>query len=541
VVEVSARRFLSVVSIAAFVGFLLVSSVIGQSTYHVEKQWVKLWINTGGTIDLLYNLTVACDLGLLSWVEIGQPNANFSVTSCTDLYNQSLDCSIKTTGDWYGVHINLGYLSIGPGQSATVILRTRVDKMIWEDEWNPGNVGMQFTPCWWPVLIEDLRLAVVVPAGVEKEEIKNSPDYDNIFQEDGTWVVYWNRTNCQPNYKLDVGVGFPQRYMTKWYSLSLWDKIVRFLTSPTFVVGGFSVLLGALAVVGFVIIRRNPYNFPKLSMEALGVRKGLMAVEAATLLDVEPRKILTMILFGLMKKGAVEVLETEPSLRLRVLHTSNLHFYENWFIDSIVRSSDTGQLSDSKLSLLILRLRQEVNDRMKYYCRADTVEYYQKTVEKAWTQVKTAGTPEVRANLFNENLDWLMMDPRFGTRTKRVFSRVGEIPSGSSWWLPYWVASYSPPSVRTAAEGKPAAPTTLPGSQFANAVVTSVESTVNRIVSNVEAFSKSLVPAAPPVAGRGEGKAPPVAREGCVCACAACACACACASCACACASGGAG
>jgi len=162
-------------------------------------------------------------------------------------------------------------------------------------------------------------------------------------------------------------------------------------------------------------------------------------------------------------------------------------------------------------------------------------------MEKAWTQVKTAGTPEVRANLFNKNLDWLMMDPKFGTRTKQVFSRVGEVPSASSWWLPYWVAYHSPSSFRTTVEGKTAAPTTLPGSQFANAVVTSVESTVNRIVSNVEAFSKSLVAGSPPPAGVGEGKAPPVVSSGCVCACAACACACACASCACACASGGAG
>jgi len=540
VVGVSARKLLFAAFTFVFFGFFLVSLVDSQPVvYHVEKQWIKLWMNTDGTIDLFYNLTVVCESGLIDWVEIGQPNAEFSVTSCTDLYNRSLACTTKQTNDWYGVHIDLGYF-LGPGENATIILRTGVDKMIWEDETNPGNVGMQFTPSYWPVRIEDLRLAVVVPAGVQKEEIRNSPDYDNIFQEDERWVIYWNRTDWQPDKQLNVGVGFPQKYMTKWYSLSLWDKIVRFLTSPTFVVGGVSVFLGAMCIIGFVMTRRNPYNSPKLSMEALGVRKGLLAVEAATLLDVEPRKILTMILFGLMKKGAVEVSETEPKLRLRVLHTNNLQYYENWFIDAIERSSDTGSLSDSKLSLLILRLRKEVDDKLKYYCRADTVEYYRKVVEKAWTQVKTGGTPDVKANLFNENLDWLMMDPRFGTRTKRVFSRVDEIPSGSSWWLPYWVAYHSPPGFRATVEGRPAAPTTLPGSQFANAVVTSVESTVNRIVSNIEAFSKSVAPATPPSAG-GEGKAPPVEHSGCVCACAACACACACASCACACASGGAG
>jgi hypothetical protein len=270
----------------------------------------------------------------------------------------------------------------------------------------------------------------------------------------------------------------------------------------------------------------------------LGVRKGLTAVEAAILLDVEPRRILTMILFGLMRKGAVKITEIKPKLRLQVVSTAGLRYYEDWFTDAVVFESRVGTLSDERLSSLILKLLREVDKKVKYYCRVDTIKYYKKTVEKAWRQVRKAGTPEVKAEVFNEEIEWLMMAPRFKSRVKRTFRRGEEIPVQSSWWLSYWVTHYAPSRFQSV-EGKPVTAQSLPGVQFANAAVTTIESTAGRIVTNLEAFSNSLIPVTP--SAESKTSRAPVSRGGCVCACASCACACACASCACACASGGAG
>jgi len=280
-------------------------------------------------------------------------------------------------------------------------------------------------------------------------------------------------------------------------------------------------------------------------MEALGVRKGLTAVEAATLLNVKPTKVLTMILFGLMRKGVVEVVETKPRLRLRVVATQQpLRYYEEWFIDAIVPSeaNRAGVLDDEKLALLIAKLRREVDEKVKYYCRADTVKYYRRIVRRAWKQVKRAKTPDVKAELFNENLEWLVISRKFRYMTRTAFSTDREVPLRVAWWFPYWAAHYSPKGARERAPAPTSisAPQAIPGVQFADAIVTTIESTANRIVSSLEVFSKSLVPLSQP-APAPKASAPPVHRSGCVCACASCACACACASCACACASGGVG
>lgn len=519
-----------------------------EPTYHIEKQWVKIWINKNGTIDLLYNVTLVCDSGAISWIRIGQPNEYYTVGNCTDENGQPLINTKVVEDSEIGVKIFFkSKLDATINPKGTVILLTRVDRMVWEDEWNPGNVGIVFIPTWWPYYAEDSRIAVVLPGNVSQAEIKCSPNWNNTFLEDGNRTVYWQKSYLAPYERFQIGVSFPKYYVNYWYSKSIWEKIVE-AVKPFF---GPVFAFSMIAIFAAMVIKgrkKLSYADPRLSMEVLGVRKGLTAVEAAVLLDVEPRKILTMILFGLLRKNAVDVIETEPYLRLKILSTANLHYYEIDFIDAVVKpsliqSSDdlTGTLDDKKLSDLINNLYKEVDEKVKYYCRADTIAYYRKVVGKAWAQVSATKTPEVKAVQFNENLEWLVIDPKFKRRTKEMFRGEEEIPSTSAWWLPYWVAYHSPPSFR-GTEGQPATPpTALPAVQFADAVVTSIESTANRIVRDIETFSKAILP--PPASSSGEGRSPsaPVHSGGCVCACASCACACACASCACACASGGAG
>jgi len=519
-----------------------------QKAYYIEKQWVEIWINKdGGTIDLQYNLTLVSDYGDFSWITIGQPNRYFTIGRCTNEYGQNLSYK-QIVDDWTGVNVTLKS-KITTGQAATIILLTRVDRMVWEDEWNPGNVGTVFATWWKDTYLEDLKITVVLPGNVSKTEIRCSPNWNNTdVDEDGNRWVYWEKSYLAPNERFQIGVSFPKQYVTFWYSKSAWDKIgeaAKPLVGPIF---AFS-MIAIFAVMVIKGRKKFPYTEPKLSMEVLGVRKGFTAVEAATLLDVDPKKVLTMILFGLLRKNAVEVIETEPYLRLKILSTSNLHNYEIGFIDAVIKRSTVPAgdnlvrtLSSRKLSDLINKLRAEVDEKVKYYCRADTINYYREVVRKAWAQVAAAETPEVKGAQFNENLEWLVVDSRFKKRTKELFRGEEEIPSASAWWLPYWFAYHSPPSFR-GTEGQPATPpSALPAVQFADAVVTSIESTTNQIVRDIEAFTKAILPS-PAASSSGEGRSPPapVHSGGCVCACASCACACACASCACACASGGAG
>ena len=56
--------------------------------------------------------------------------------------------------------------------------------------------------------------------------------------------------------------------------------------------------------------RKLQYLPPKVSIEGHGIKRGLTAVEAAMLLEQPLDKVLTMILFAVVKKGAAEVVAT---------------------------------------------------------------------------------------------------------------------------------------------------------------------------------------------------------------------------------------
>jgi hypothetical protein len=303
--------------------------------------------------------------------------------------------------------------------------------------------------------------------------------------------------------------------------------------------------LFALLVFGFIIfrIRKSTYASPKVSMESLGVKRGLTAVEASYLLDLKPTQIVTEILYSLLQKRAVWAQETKPSLKLKVLppfenktgtKDNPLRYYEIDFLNSL---KDDDSLAEEKLAHAIMFLRDTTEQKLQGYSRKDTVDYYRKVAADAWAQVEQAGTVDLAANAYDEQLLWLLLDPNQRTRTETVF-RTGYIQPNPLWfWWWYGYGAYHPnptytPNTNSPAQSGP--PPKIPGADFANTIATSVEKTSNNVVVNIEKFANAIVPPPPKVSHD-----PAHPKADCVCACAACACACACVSCACACAGGG--
>ena len=54
------------------------------------------------------------------------------------------------------------------------------------------------------------------------------------------------------------------------------------------------------------------YMPPKIAIEGHGIKRGLTAVEAAILMEQPLDKVMTMILFGVIKKNAAEVVTRDP-------------------------------------------------------------------------------------------------------------------------------------------------------------------------------------------------------------------------------------
>jgi len=185
-------------------------------------------------------------------------------------------------------------------------------------------------------------------------------------------------------------------------------------------------------------------------------------------------------------------------------------------------------------------LRDTVEEKLRGYCRRDTIDYYRKIVAKAWEQVEQAGTPELASKAYDEQLLWLFLDPNYQSRTQTAFRDKTFEPDRFWFWYWYGYRHYHPkPTYKPNIEAptRAAKPPTIPGADFANNIATAVERTSNNIVTNLEKFANAIVPMP---AAKSSTK-PAHHGSSCVCACAACACVCACVSCACACASGGVG
>lgn len=514
--------------------------------YHIEREWVKIWINQDGTIDLFYNITITLDSGdNITYVLVGQPKEDFTISEAKDQYGHVLSTSIASSGSDYKARVNLTS-PLRAGETIWFTLLTNVTHMIYEDAMNPGNVGVQFTPCWWPVPVNDLRISILMPQNVTAEMVKTTPVYwNNTFYEGDRLAVYWEKQNLPANQQYPIGVSFPKEYVQSYEPLPPKEppiNIQPFLpyVAPFLFFGTF-----ILVVLVAIAARKKQYFMPSISMETLGIRHGLTAVEASYLLDMKPTKIVTEILYSLLQKRALWVEATKPSIKLRVMppfqnsrkRKELLRYYETEFLDAIKAD---GTLDEVTLASVVMSLRENVEDKMRGFCRRDTIDYYKKIVAKAWTQVEQAGTPELASKAYDEQLLWLLLDPNVKSRTQKVFHDRAFEPS--PFWLWYWYGyqHYNPnptykPNVETPAQS--AKPPAIPGADFANNIATALENTANNIVVNIEKFANAIIPM--PTAKASHEPAHRGAT--CVCACAACACACACVSCACACASGGVG
>jgi hypothetical protein len=507
--------------------------------YTVDHEWAQVFILQDGTINLTYNITLTVTSDVLHGYYVGQPKRDFTPGQAVDQYGNTLQAVDATSGGKYRVDVKLNP-PLSAGQSIWFTVTTNVAGMITNDTTNPGNLGMQFIPQWDTVPINDVRVQIVLPPGVTSSEVKTTENfYNSTSTVDGQLAVYWEKPVLQSNEQFLIGVSFPAKYMPN-YNPAQSAGIIDLSFVPFIILPIIAIILIAVVVS---VARKSKYSTPKVSMETLGIKRGLTAVEASYLLDLKPTQIVTETLYSLLRKRAIWVKESKPALKLSILppyenktgsSENPLHYYEIDFLNSLKAD---GTLDEEKLAHTVMFLRDTVEQKMRGYSRKDTVDYYRKIVAQAWTQVEQAGTVELASNAYDEQLLWLMLDPNQRQRTETVFRDRVFQPNPLWFWWWYGYTTYHPhptytPNVNVPAQS--AKPPAIPGAEFANNVATAVENTSNNIVVNLEKFANAIVP--PPPKASHEP-----ARHGadCVCACAACACACACVSCACACAGGG--
>jgi hypothetical protein len=515
---------------------MCVSSAKAQVTYSVSQEWVKIWINTNGSIGIMYNVTMTYLSGSPQGIfTVGMPKGGFQVHSVTNLAGSSLQYYDVSQGDFYGIDVYLTKPIILSSPN-TFIVNATVPGMIYPDETNPGNVGMLFYPSTFPTAsgsISNLRVAIVLPEGVNSTSVKypTGAQWDSVGNDTDTHnlYVYWERTNWPPAQIFTSGVSFPEKYVFLAPSGFIFD--FRTILVLVFVV------VFAVAIIGVAATRKAAYIRPQISVEALGAMRSLTAVEAGVVLGQKPVRVLTMILYGLLLKRIVMVTESDPLIKLKRLESSagpsspTLRYYE---IDYLKAIEPDGVLNGTMLARTYVGLTDTVDQKLRGYSRKDTENYYRSVVNQAWTQVTQAGTPELKGDALDKNIEWLLADEKFDERFKTAFPpNIVILPMPGWWW--YWGGPHFPTGQQRIPPTAPTEVKPIPGQDFANNVVRGLETTSNNIVKNVQDFANRLIPAQ--AAKQQEQSVR--GRSSCVCACHACACACACVSCACACAGGG--
>ncbi|HVN56363.1 MAG TPA: hypothetical protein VMT46_18695 [Anaerolineaceae bacterium] len=562
------KGFFTTLFVLAFLGLFAPVAALAQTyLFNLDRETVNVFLNQDGTAAIDYVLDFSNDptASPIDFVDIGLPNSSYDLGTVTADVNgkavQSIDKADpqNLAGGGSGITLSLGAAAIKPGSSGRVHVTIPIVRRVLypgTDSSHPDYASFQFSPNYFGSQYvkngTDLTVIIHLPPGVQSNESvyypassgwPGSKDPEASLDSQNRIQYTWSSADANGSSQYTFGAGFPAKYIPA-------AAIVR---GPSFelsqdtlfclLFGGCFALIIGLIIYAIVVGNRKrklQYLPPKISIEGHGIKRGLTAVEAAILMEQPMDKILTMVLFSAVKKGAATVVARDP-LDIKVTDPlpEGLNDYERDFLAAF-RAPDKGERR-RLLQDMMINLVKSVSEKMKGFSRKETIAYYQSVIEQAWAQVTAANTPEVKAQKYDEVMDWTMLDRNYGDRTQEVFR-------GGPVYVPMWWSRYDP-VYRSHMGSAPAQTSTqssgsssgqsislpnLPGSDFAASVVNGVQSFSAGVLGDVAAFTSGVTNKTNPIpvsqrtysSGGGGGHC-------------ACACACACAGCACACAGGG--
>ena len=549
------RRFLSIL-VVIIILLLITSPVLAQSYYfEVPKETIDAYWNSDGTLALDYNIAfVNSSSGhIIDYVDLGIPNKNYSDSNITASVNGNPVYDIASSGyqgqGGSGVAVGLGQYSIQPGASGTVEAHVgSVGDVLYIDSQDGNYASAVFDTSYFGANyvsgITDLTVTFHLPPGVKPEEPKWHSAPSGFpsqpvagYDTNGRITYSWENPNADAHTQYQFGASFPKSYVpsSAIVTVNPFADIAKFIVGalPFLCVGGGFI---AIVVAGLSAgnRRKQQYLPPKISIEGHGIKRGLTAVEASILLEQPLDKVMTMILFSVVKKNVAEVVTRDPlEIKVNQPIPEDLQGYEKDFLTAFQQSAVDRRKS---LHEMVVNLIKSVSEKMKGFSRQDTIAYYNDITKRAWAQVEAANTPEVKSQKYEEVMEWTMLDKNYDGRTQDVFRNMPV-------FIPIWWGHFDPGFGRVTTTTA-AAPVSVgggahvPSGDFAKSITTGVQTFSSKVVGNINEFTSSITSATNPqpkvstTASKGSWRSG--GGGGCVCACA-----CACAGCACACAGGG--
>ena len=544
--------------------------------FQVPEQAVVVSINTDGSINIDYTMTFNNDRNAhaIDIVDIGLPNYEYELRNIAAEVN-GVKITRITNSDIVrpGISLYLENNEIPAGGSGVVhAYITNVKKVIYPgDQHNSEDyASLVFEPNYYDRQYcygdTNYQFTFLLPAGVQDGESyyytvnnwPNSNEPESMIMEDGRIFYTWVAPDANTYSVYRFGTSFPARYLDEGAVVqeayvppsSSGANAINFdmdTLCPFIFCLGFAIFFGLViysATIG-AKKRKMQYLPPKISIEGHGVKRGLTAVEAAVLMEQPMDKIFTMVLFGLLKKNAAEVITKDPlNVKASVPLPTDLYGYETDFLTAFSEKAEAPRRK--LLQTMMVNLIKSVGEKMKGFSRKETVAFYEDIMRRAWQQVEASQTPDVKAKVYEEYMDWTMLDKKYEDHTQEVFSGPMIIPTPSWWWrydpaiprptahIPVSTGSTPPP---LSTSGHTVSMPNMPGSAFAASVVNSVSNFSSKVMGGLTGFTNGVTnvtnPPPPPSTYRSSGSRGGGGGGH------SCACACACAGCACACAGGG--
>lgn len=529
------------------------------------------------------------------------------------LPNSAIKISINLKPRGCGYEIHLGSHAIQPGKTGVFEFTGLEKKMVWQDTTDSNQASFRFSPTWFGTryVSGDTTLSIRVRLPIPKEAYPTAKDrilwqkkgqkftVKGVMEGEDVASVGWVR-NVSMTRENVFGVSFPKKYVNAVRDDSVWDVFLRWFKGnrDVQIVSGFIILLmfgiaffyttrmtggllfvimaagltlGMIYSVKFhlwlypVMIAlicltvwwrrhsRRTYFPAELCVEGEGIKRGLTAVQAAVLLEAPLPKIVTMLVFGLLKKGVITRDLTHPG-RFKPNGKRKAHGVCGLPDGKKVRLHDNEQMFMYEmkkhhymavhlmpLERVLDYLVKNVVNAMKGFSLEDTRAYYRRIVDRAWRQVTAEEGMEAFNDKVGKQLEWLMLDNKWEGEFRTGKHFEGYHPT---WWYvgcgrggAYDVSPSSPipepghvPSAPDATFGDVAS--SMAGKlESSCAKAAEAADTLGSLtqggsidLSGVDKFTSEVLNRLSESGGSGGGFG-----GGCACACAGCACACACA------------
>jgi len=316
--------------------------------------------------------------------------------------------------------------------------------------------------------------------------------------------------------------------------------------------------------------RRRRHYLPAIaSVPGGGIKRGLTVPEAAVVLEQPLGRVLTLVLFGMLKKGLLRQGQPDP-LRVEVTQKAKdavasqapeppppvpeatpqgsapapsapppapakpgvIRAYEPPFLKAFAKSPGL-PVQQVKLDDAMKALVTATAKKLAGFDLEQTKEYYLSIVNKAWQDAKALGDLEKRTEFVDDNLEWLLLSDGYGGNFHTWHqSGYDYSPSWTRGGTAGGVAAPLPSTGGTTSFGDVAASFAGWSENLSGHLASAMDPVSMGLVSRgavnlggVDRVTGDVLKAMASSSGGGGGGG----GGGCACACAGCACACACA------------